>query len=1126
MTFRNNYTNLHTHTVGSMLDGHGQPEEYMKRAASLGMEGIGITDHGNLHMLMDWYDAGLKYGVKPILGIEAYQARKHRTDRDPEERAGPAKEEWAQRGPYHLTVLAKNMAGYKNLIKLSSDAYLEGFYVKPRLDYELLDKYSDGLIVLSGCLNSELQQALLRGDKEAAYNSARSMQEIFGKENYFIEIQDHGIAEQNFVNGMLEEISESIGAPIVPTGDCHYVHKHEAEAHDLMLCVGTRATVDQENRFKFAGPEFYLKSYDEMVKIFKPEWLENSMIICDMVDLELTFGELYFPEALNVPVEISKIDYLEKLVWVGAEERYAGNLTQEVSDRINYELGVVQRMGFEEYFLVVSDIINWGKGQGIRFGPGRGSAAGSILSYCLKITNLDPLKFGLLFERFLIEGRKSPPDIDIDIDDRHRQTVIDYVRQKYGEDRVAHIATFSSVKAKNAIRDTARVLGYDYAIADAICKMMPPPVLGVMKSIDESLAYSAELTKAYEDDGATKHIIDQARGLEGVYRQPGIHAAGVVISRGPVTDYVPVMQKGKDTPIVTQWAMERIDRAGLLKIDFLGLRNLGVIDICVENIKQTQGFTLDIDKIDLEDEPTYNTYRKGNAVGTFQTEGAGMVEMMLNLQPDNIFDIMALISLYRPGPMGSGLDKMFINCKHKRTKIEKIHAVYDETLIDTYGLMIYQEDVLNVCKNLAGFSVVDADDLRKVIGKKLMNKVTEYREAFVKGCVEHSGTSADTANKIYSQIEFFAGYGFNMAHAASYAIMSYLTAYLKTHYPAEYMAALMTSVAGKKDKLSIYLNECRKMDLKVLPPSILKSEKDFHIDEERSILFGLSAIDGIGDAIINAIITSRGSGERNLFQFFREVDSTVLNKGTLEHLARSGALDELISLDLETISTEERNDLLDLERNELGIYVTDHPLLGIWEFIEDKVTCDIASLELIPSGQQITLGGLFSKVEKKITKKGQRMYKLTFEDMTGDIDVVIFPREAAKLSDDPFKEGEIGLLTGQMVKELTDLKDTEEEHYTFKMFFGSFEKVDPTLLTGTEPIVLKIDRPLTISELEHLNDIIRSRAGESIVYLEVSYGDTIVTTKFNTRTKPEVKETLEKIIAIGSVNFENDNVNS
>lgn len=1115
MTFRKQYTNLHTHSIGSMLDGHGKPDAYMQRASELGMTGLALTDHGNLHLLMDWYDAGIEHGVKPILGIEAYQARKTRFDKDPEERAGPARDEWDQRGPYHLTVLAKNMAGYKNLIQLSSEAYLEGFYVKPRIDYELLNLHSEGLIVLSGCLNGELQQALLRGDRNAAYASAETMKEIFG-DNYFLEIQDHGIAEQSFVNKTLVEMSKELDIPIVPTGDCHYVHQSDHEAHDLMLCVSTKATIDQENRFKFHGPEFHLKSYEEMAKIFEPEWLENSMVICDMVELDLKFGELYFPEALDIPKELTVGEHLEKLVWEGAADRYGTNPPESVTERIEHELGVVSRMGFEEYFLVVYDIINWGKSEGIRFGPGRGSAAGSILSYCLKITNLDPLTYGLLFERFLVEGRKSPPDIDIDIDDRYRDKVIEYVRQRFGADQVAHICTFSSVGAKSAIRDAGRALGYEYAKADQICKMIPPPVLGVMKSIDESLEVSTELATQYENDEITKIIIDAAKGLEGVYRQPGIHAAGVVISRGPVTDYVPVMQKGEDQPVVTQWPMERVERAGLLKIDFLGLRNLGVIDICVENVKKTRGFEIDVDNINLEDRSVYETYCKGNAVGTFQTEGAGMKDMMLSLQPDNIFDIMALISLYRPGPMGSGLDKMFINRKHGREKINSIHPTYDETLTDTYGLMIYQEDVLNVCKNLAGFNAMDADDLRKVIGKKLMKKVAQYREAFVKGCMEHSGTTAETANNIYSQIEFFAGYGFGQAHAASYSLISYITAYLKVHYPAEYMAALMTTVAGKKDKLSVYLNECRKMNIPVLPPSIIRSERDFYVDEDESILFGLSAIDGIGDAIITAILTSRNDNVENIYEYFRDVDSTVLNKATLEHLARSGALDELVQWCSDDLTNEDKNALLEQERQELGIYVTDHPLLGVWKFIEDKVTCDIASLEVIPSGQQVVLGGLLSKVEKRMTKKGQRMFKLTFEDMTGDIEVVVFPREALKLSDDPFKEGDICLLSGSLSKEITDIMGTDETHISYKVFFNGVEKIDSSLLSGTEPIVLRTSRVLSIGELEQLNDIIRSRAGESIVFLQTVDADKTVTTKFKTRTKPEVKELLEQIIAIRS----------
>lgn len=1105
-----NWCNLHVHTTFSMLDGHGKVEKYAERAAELGMKSLAQTDHGNIHGWLDFYDACKKADIKPILGLEAYQARKSRLDRDEEERSGPAKNEWEQRGPYHLTVLAKDATGYRNLIKLSSKAYTEGFYVKPRIDHDLISQHSEGLIILSGCLNGELQQALLRGDFKTALGHASAMQDIVGKENYFIEIQDHGLAEQKQVKEQTLEIAKIIGAKVVVTGDCHYVNKSDAHFHDVMLCSGTKSFLDQENRFRFSGDEFYLKSYDEMAATFDGEWLNNTLLIAEMVNIDLEFNEFHFPEFPDVPQTKSVDDYLEELVWEGLKFRYGNPIPKEVVARATHELGVVKRMGFPHYFLVVSDIVRWAKNNDIRVGWGRGSAAGSIISYALEITNLDPIKFGLLFERFLVEGRKSMPDIDLDFDDRHRDRVIDYVRTRYGNDHVAHICTFGTVGARSAIRDSARVLGYEYKIGDDIAKLVPPDVLGVSKSLEEALA-SPEMKKKYDTDEDTKIIIDTAKGLEGIHRQTGIHAAGVVISKLPLTEYIPVMQKGVDAPVVTQWDMNRVEQNGLLKIDFLGLRNLGVVDTAEKLINSRHGTKVDCYNLNLNDEDVYSYLSKGNSMGIFQVESRGMRDMMLSMRPDCIEDIMALISLYRPGPLGSGMDKIYIDRKHGRKKVDVPHEKLEPVLAQSRGVMLYQEDVINVARVLGGFSAGEADDLRKVMGKKLMDKVHLFREKFVQGCKKNSSTSDALANKVYSDIEYFAGYGFNKAHAASYAVLSYITAWLKYYYPIEYMTALLTSVATNKDKLSPYLNECKRMEIDVLPPSIHISESDFTISDSDEIIFGFSAIDGIGESKVAEILKNRDS--KNIWEFLRICEQGVINRATLEHLIKSGAFDDL-STGKKSFNRSSKLDLLEMEKDELGLYVTDHPLYEIWDFISPKVSTDIDSLDNLSDGDLVTIGGIISKKQPIMTKTNKQMYRLQIDDVTKTVEVIAFPKYAGRVTDSHIETGSLVIATGNLSFE------GDEENQIAKIFLTDIEKLDVSILHGGRPIRLKASKKPEYSQLSRINDIISKVLGDSLVYLEFPEGNTIVTIKFNNLTSNDIDDQLQKIIQLSELERE------
>lgn len=1090
-----------------MLDGHGDVYKYLERAKSLGMSGLATTDHGNIHSWLDFYDAGKAVGVKPILGSEFYQARKTRFDKDEEERSGPAKNEWEQRGPYHITILAKNNTGYHNLIKISSKSFLQGYYGKPRIDHDLIAEHSEGLIVLSGCLNGEISQALLRNDYNFALNAAKKMQDIVGKENYFIEVQDHGLQEQRKIFNQLIEIADKIGARVVPTGDCHYVHKHDAKAHDIMLCVATNSNIHTPDRFSFSGDEFYLQSYEDMNRKFSDEWLANTMHINDMVELDLSFGNIYFPN-FPIPTNESSDDYFERLAWEGLRNRYGQTLPQHIIDRANHEIKVVKEMGFPEYFLVVSDLVRWAKDSGIRVGWGRGSAAGSILSYAFSITNLDPLKFGLMFERFLVEGRKSMPDIDLDFDDRHRDRVIEYARTKYGSDKVAHICTFNKTGARQSIRDAARALGYDFATGDKVSKLVPPPVLGISKNLTECMEVT-EFHDLYKSDSDSKNIIDTAFGLEGLVRQTGMHAAGVVISRDTLTDYLPIMQKGVDNPIITQWDMGRVEQCGLLKIDFLGLRNLGVIDQCVKLIKQNRNIDITVDEIPLDDKYTYAELCKGNAIGVFQLESSGMRELMVQMQPQNIEDIMALISLYRPGPMGSGMDKLYINRKHGRSKIEYDHERLEKVLGPSLGIMLYQEDVLGVARELAGFTSAEADDLRKVIGKKLMDKIALFRGKFVKGCVEHSGLAEDKANKIYSDIEYFGGYGFNRAHAASYAMISYITAYLKTNYTAEYMAALLTSVAGNKDKLSLYLADCRKLGIKVMPPSINYSIEDFGVIDNKTIIFGLSAINGIGYAVSEAILANRDSNNpyTSMHDFLRRTNATVLKKSTLEHLAAGGAFDELIgeTLDLDFGRRTELS-ILEREKEELGIYVSKNPVDGIWDLLSEHVSHEIIELDDVSVSSRVSIAGIISSSKKIITKKGSRMYKFNVQDISSDIEVIVFPRESKNFDDDFFVDGEVIKIIGTLNKE------GDEENSTNKIVLNSCEKLDLSHFSGGRPIYLKVNKSLDDNIIDKINDIITSTKGGSYVFVEVENNNQKIKFKFNNTTSISVKNLLEQTI--------------
>jgi DNA polymerase-3 subunit alpha len=1108
------YVELHCHDIFSLLDGYSKPEDYIKRAKELNMGAIAQTNHGHIYGWMDFYEQCKEYDLKPIFGIEAYQSRKTRFDKDPEEMSGPARFEWDQRGPYHVTIHAKDKVGYHNLIKLSSRAYTEGYLAgKARVDHELISQHSEGLIVLSGCLGGEVQQALLRDDYDTALNHASKMQEIVGRENYFIELHDHGIEEEARVREGLLRIARTIDAPLVPTGDCHYTYKEDHAFHDGMLCVGTKSLLADENRFRFAGPEFYLKSYDEMVQKFDPEWVRNTNVIADMVDVNLDFGEYYFPDSKKVIPEGADVnEHLELMAWAGLKELYGDPLPQNVIKRAEYELGVIKRMGFQDYYLVVADIVNWAKDNKIPTGPGRGSAAGSIISYALKITGIDPLKYGLLFERFLIEGRQSVPDIDLDFDDRFRHLVIEYCVEKYGADRVAHISTFARTKAASCLRDATRVLGYEYSDGDRLVKLMPDAVLGVTKTLPECMQLSS-FRAEYDSNSLSKEIIDLAIGLEGKIRQTGIHAAGIVITRGPVMDYVPVLQKGEDEPLVTQWDGEWIEKNGLLKIDFLGLRNLGVIDSCIERIKKRHDISLDINKIPLDSVEVYESLQIGSSVGLFQIESGGMKEMMMDLKPENINDIMALISLYRPGPMGSGVDKMYINRKRGREKVNYVHESLVDILEDSKGIMLYQEDVLNVAKVVAGFTSAEADDLRKIMGKKIMDKVAEYRDMFVQGAIKTSGMSASMANKLYSDIEFFAGYGFNMAHAISYALISYQTAYLKVHYPIEYMASLLDSVVSKKEKLGMYLNECKNLDINVISPSVIESEYQFQIKDDNTILFGLSAIDGIGEIQAQHVLNSSNTGASNIFEFFRWADDRALNTKVIENLIKAGAFDSLVPDELlaDKIDKDKKINILKDEYETIGIYISGHPLDDIWDVVSQQGADTVESIiKSSSAGQTVELYGVIFDYKALTTKRGPKMCRFRFEDKTGSVDAIAFPREFASIIK------KIDLHNGLLCKIKADIKIDSS---SLMLLAKDIQAIPRNIIESETPIMLQSNTAVTQEQLNHLNDIIINNKGAHPVYLTMQDDGLDVSIRFKTTVKKELEHTLKDVLTLQKVSL-------
>jgi len=1039
---------LHVHTEYSMLDGAARVRELVAEAVRLGMPALAVTDHGVTYGLVDFYEACNDAGIKPILGCELYLARESRFSKLP----GEDNPKTIQ----HMTVLARDAAGYRNLLKLATDASLEGYYYRPRVDKDLIASHSDGLIGTTGCLNGHVPRLLLEGRTEDALKAASEWKDIFGPENFYIELQDHGIADQAAVNPGLLEIADRLSIPTIATNDLHYVSRSDAEAHDVLLCIQTGATQDDPHRFRFDGDQFFLKSREEM-ELALPhhvDAIDRTLDVAEMCDVKIQFGELQLPD-FKPPDGTSLDEYLVRVTYEGARQRYGDPLPAEVRDRLEYELGVIRDMGFPGYFLIVADLVNWARSQGIRVGPGRGSAAGSCVSYCLGIVGLDPIAYNLVFERFLNPERRSMPDIDIDFDERRRGEVIKYLRAKYGEDRVAQIITFSTIKGKMAIRDSARVLGLPYVVGDKLAKMFPRPLLGkdppLRACFDRDPKWShaftegVELRKAYAEDPEAKRVLDAALKLEGLRRQTSVHAAAVVIGREPLLEHT-ALQRTDNGDIVTQFEMGAVERLGLLKMDILGLSNLTVIDLTLDLLRK-RGVEVDIDEIEQDDPRVFEMLQRGESDGMFQMESEGMRKLLKALRPDRFEDIVALIALYRPGPMNE--IPHYIEGKHHPEKISYLHPLMKELTEDTYGVIVYQEQILQLLQRVAGYTAGQADEVRRAIGKKKEDLMAKEEPRFLQGAMDH-GLTHEQAKHLWDLIKPFAGYSFNRAHAACYGVVAYQTAWLKAHYPVEYLSALLTSCQDSKDDKTKYLGVARKMGVKVLPPDVNRSQSAFapDPDEPDAVRFGLAGIRNVGEGVVEHILTARREGGpfRDFFDFCWRVDVSVLNKRVVESLIKAGAFDmgdppvherggllevfestveqilsvrrkeqdgyvslfddpsgggdgarTLVGSDMTVPRTElSKSVRLAYEKEMLGQYVTDHPLLGIENILACQTDTSIATVTEGGDGQVVTVAGIVTKVGKKFTRKGDLMYLIDLEDLEASAEVIVFPAVAER----------------------------------------------------------------------------------------------------------------------------------
>jgi len=1124
-----------------MLDGAARVEKLAEEVARSGDGAIAMTDHGNVFGAFDFYKTMKSAGVKPIIGIEAYVAPESRFEKKRVKWAEGGEDDVSGGGAYtHMTLWAENNVGLANLFRLSSLASLEGFYYKPRMDRELLSQYGQGLIATTGCAAGEIQTRIRMGAYNEARAAAANYRDIFGADNYFVEIMDHDIEIERRVKDDLLKLSKELGLPLVATNDLHYTYADDAKHHEALLCIQSGTTLADPKRFKFEGKEYYLKDAATMRRIFKDLEIacDNTLAIAERCNITMRENENLLPQ-FAVPEGESENSWLIKEGERGLLEKFGAKSMDEIAPqyqaRLHFELDVMTKMGFAGYFLVVADLVAQAKREGIRVGPGRGSAAGSLVSYSLGITGLDPIKHGLLFERFLNPDRISMPDIDLDFDERRRSEMIRYATNKYGNDRVAQIITYGTIKSKAAIKDAARVLGYPYALGERLTKALPPSIMGkdislqgVFDKENERFGEAQEFRNIYESDPDSKTIVDMAKGLEGLKRQWSVHAAGVILSREPLIDVIPIHRREADGSIITQFDMGACEATGLLKMDFLGLRNLSVLDDCLENIKSNQAKTIVLESLELSDKKTFELLSRGETLGVFQLDSAPIRALLRSMAPDSFEDISAVIALYRPGPMGVNAHNDYADRKNKRKRIEPIHpelsAALDEILADTYGLIVYQEQVMAIAQKLAGFSLGRADLLRKAMGKKNKEILDKEYVHFEEG-MRNNGFSSIAIEELWKTLIPFSDYAFNRAHSAGYGVLSFWTAYLKANYPTEYMAALLTSVRDDKDKSALYLNESRRMGIKVLPPDVNFSNAEY-TPGGNDIRFGLTAIRNIGENVVASIVKNRNEkGKYTSFSdFLAKVDQTVCNKKTIESLIKAGAFDSLghsrkglMSIYLEAIDSvlEEKRAqaigqfdlfgganeisvngiatlalevsdqewekalLLAYEREMLGLYVSDHPLLGVEHVLRSATDTTISQIldEGVVHEQIITIAGLITAVQRKVSRQGQSWAIVTVEDLEGAIDVRFFSStyqtHALNLIED-----RIVIIRGKI--------DKREETPQITALELSLADINQAPIG---PFVIKLEAErCTPPVVDRMKEILRSHPGTREVHLKIEGG--------------------------------------
>ncbi len=1127
---KDSFVHLHVHTEYSMLDGAARVGDLVNEVARQEMPAIAMTDHGNVFGAFDFYKQATKAGVKPIIGIEAYVAPESRFDKKRVQWADGGEDDVSGGGAYtHMTILAENNQGLANLFKLSSLASLEGYYYKPRMDRELISRYADGLIATTGCPGGEIQTRLRMGNYKEALRAASDYRDIFGANNFFLEVMDHHIDVETRVKADLLKLGKELKLPLLATNDLHYTFHEDAAAHEALLCVQSGSTLADPKRFKFENDEFYLKTPAQMRELFKeiPESCDNTLLIAERCNVKLREDENLLP-AFTVPQAETEDSWLRKEAERGLHERMKDKATPEHITRLHYELDVMIKMGFPGYFLVVADLVAHAKKVGIRVGPGRGSAAGSLVAYALGITGLDPIEHGLLFERFLNPERISMPDIDLDFDERRRSEMIRYATEKYGEDRVAQIITYGTIKSKQSLKDSTRVLGYPYAIGEKLTKALPPSVMGkditlsgVFDSKDARYGEAGEFRQLYETDPDSKRVVDLAKGLEGLKRQWGVHAAGVILSREPLLDVIPIHRREADGAIITQFDMGACESTGLLKMDFLGLRNLSVLDDALLNIKANQNIDVVLEDLPLHDKKTFELLSRGDTLGVFQLDGGPMRALLRSMAPDSFADISAVIALYRPGPMGENAHNNYADRKNSRKPVEPIHPELNlplqEILGDTYGLIVYQEQVMAIAQKVAGFTLGRADLLRKAMGKKNKEILDKEYIPFEAG-MKSNGFSEAAIQRLWEVLIPFSDYAFNRAHSAGYGVVSFWTAYLKANYPTEYMAALLTSVRDDKDKSALYLSECRRMGIKVLPPDVNESDAEY-TPRGVDIRFGLAAIRNVGEGVVASIKTARATkGAFTSFgDFLAKVDANVCNKKTIESLVKAGAFDSLghprkglmaihleaidsvietkraeaigqfdlfggdsisqvASMDIEIPSTEwDKSTLLTFEREMLGLYVSDHPLLGVEHVLRSHTDMTISELlDESPADGVVTIGGLITGIQRKVSRQGASWAVVNVEDLEGAIEVLFFSNT--------YNQYALSLTEDRVVVVKGRFSRTDEQ-----VRFTALEMKMPDISGApTGPLLITLPATqVTPPIVERIKEILRSHPGKREVHLHV-----------------------------------------